>query len=34
MSQYPQAEACAASSHAIKNMPPLLENYNRPRLSA
>ncbi len=28
MSQYPKAEACAASTHLVENMPPLLENYN------
>jgi putative acyl-CoA dehydrogenase len=28
MSQYPQAEACAANTHNVENMPPVLENYN------
>ena len=28
MSQYPKAEACAASTHIVENMPPTLENYN------
>jgi putative acyl-CoA dehydrogenase len=28
MSQYPKADACAASTHAVENMPPILENYN------
>ncbi|WP_281649029.1 acyl-CoA dehydrogenase family protein [Parendozoicomonas sp. Alg238-R29] len=25
---YPQAEACAANTHVVENMPPVLENYN------
>ena len=28
MSNYPKAEACAASTHIVENMPPILENYN------
>ena len=28
MTHYPRAEACAASTHAVENMPPVLENYN------
>jgi len=28
MNRYPQAEACAADTHAVENMPPVLENYN------
>ncbi len=28
MSQYPKAEACAADTHVVENMPPVLENYN------
>jgi putative acyl-CoA dehydrogenase len=28
MSQYPKAEACAANTHIVENMPPTLENYN------
>ncbi len=28
MKQYPQAEACSASTHVVENMPPVLENYN------
>jgi putative acyl-CoA dehydrogenase len=28
MSNYPRAEACAASTHAVENMPPLLQDYD------
>ncbi len=28
MSHYPQADACAANTHVVENMPTMLENYN------
>ena len=28
MSDYPMARACAAETHQVDNMPPVLENYN------
>ncbi len=28
MNRYPQAQACAAETHVVENMPPLLEDYN------
>ena len=28
MSDYPRADACAANTHVVENMPPVLENYN------
>tara|TARA_R110002110_G_scaffold406421_1_gene626469 strand:+ start:301825 stop:303498 length:1674 start_codon:yes stop_codon:yes gene_type:complete len=28
MIPYPKAEACAANTHEVENMPPVLENYN------
>jgi len=28
MTRYPRAESCAANTHIVENMPPVLENYN------
>jgi len=28
MNDYPKAEACAANTHIVENMPPILEHYN------
>lgn len=28
MTYYPKADACAANTHTVENMPPVLENYN------
>ena len=33
MSQYPQAEPCAANTRAAKDTAPLLDNHGRPQLS-